>query len=75
MKLNLYIKMHTPAFDFDDRPGYEAARILRDLAERIEAHPNFSEGLSMPLLDHNGTEVGNMHLTHNEWQDEPDAQT
>jgi hypothetical protein len=36
----------------------EAARILRKLADRIEFHPNFSEGHEQCLHDANGNEVG-----------------
>ena len=43
--------------EFEDDPSFEAARIFRDLAKRIEGHPHFSEGHCQPIT----TEVGD-HL-------------
>lgn len=71
MKLNLYIKMHGPAFA--ENPSREAARIFRELADRINNHPHFSEGHSQPLTTEDGKEVGYWGLHANEWQDEPGA--
>lgn len=60
MQLVIKIKMDNAAFDSEcgGAGGYEAARILRALSDRIEGHPNFSEGHDQALLDVNGNEVG-----------------
>jgi len=42
--------------------SYETARILRDLAKRIDGNPHFSAGYSQPLRDINGNEVGYMSV-------------
>lgn len=49
------IDMDNAAFE---QPTYEVARILRDLAERVEGHPHFSPGHDNTLRDYNGNEVG-----------------
>lgn len=56
MKLDITIKMDNAAFEDDG--GAEAARILRELANKIDGHPHFSEGHSNALYDANGNEVG-----------------
>ena len=58
MKLFLKLDMNNDAFVESYSPSIEAARILRELAKRIENHPHFSEGLDQPLHDANGNEVG-----------------
>jgi len=50
--------MDNAAFTDNDDPSHEAARILRDLAQRIDGHPHFSPGHSQALHDANGNEVG-----------------
>jgi hypothetical protein len=44
---------------FEDGEGYEVARILRELAERIEDQPNL-HNTYIPLMDYNGNKVGEM---------------
>lgn len=54
MELIISIKMDNAAFD--GCRGFEAARILRELADKIEDDP-LSE-LSLPVRDYNGNRVG-----------------
>ncbi|MGA2263863.1 MAG: hypothetical protein ABSH28_20825 [Acidobacteriota bacterium] len=64
MRMTIEVDMNNAAFT-EDGPGaesYEAARILRDLADRIECHPHFSPGHSQALRDINGNEVGRMGI-------------
>jgi len=58
MKLFLKLDMTSDAFVESYAHSIEAARILRELAKRIEGHPHFSEGHEQCLLDANGNEVG-----------------
>jgi len=56
MKLVIEINMTNDAFvNFRDA---ETARILRNLATRIDGHPHFSPGHDYALHDINGNEVG-----------------
>ena len=43
---------------FEGQHTFELARILRDLADRIEGHPHCSPGHCQPLRDFNENEVG-----------------
>jgi hypothetical protein len=56
----LSINMENDAFA--ENPGEEVARILRDVANRVEGHPHFSKGHSQPLRDANGNTVGNFDV-------------
>lgn len=56
MKLTIHIRMDNAAFDED--PSAEACRILRNLVDRLDGHPNFSPGHGQPVHDINGNEVG-----------------
>ena len=56
MKAVLEISMDTPAFA--EAPSAECARILRELADRIDGHPHFSPGHDQALHDSDGKEVG-----------------
>ena len=56
MKTIIEIRMENAAFE--DAPDQEVARILRDLAQRIDGHPHFSPGHDQALRDANGNEVG-----------------
>jgi len=56
MKTIIEIKMDNAAFE-DNHSG-ETARILRELAQRIDGHPHFSPGHDQALRDVNGNEVG-----------------
>jgi hypothetical protein len=56
METTIKIKMDNAAFD--DDPSVEVARILRDLAKKIDGHPHFSPGFDCAILDQNGNEVG-----------------
>jgi len=60
----LKIEIETGNDAFEGQPGEEVARILRELADMIEAenenlHENFQP---MPLLDLNGNRVGYVSL-------------
>ena len=64
MRMTIDLEMNNAAFT-DNGPGaesYEAVRILRDLADRIECHPHLSPGYSQALRDINGTKVGRMDI-------------
>jgi len=56
VKIIILISANNDAFQ-EDASG-ETARILRELASRIERHPHFSEGHDQALYDDNGNEVG-----------------
>lgn len=45
---------------FEPEPEYEIARILRELADKIES--NVLEEISCGLHDINGNNVGNLHV-------------
>ena len=57
MKLTIEIAMDNAAFQ-EGEHSWEVARILRDLAKRIEGHPHFWPGHSAAILDVNGNEIG-----------------
>jgi hypothetical protein len=57
-KLNINMENDT----FVENPSEEVARILRDLADRIKGHSNFSKGHSQPLRDINGNTVGGFDI-------------
>ncbi|MBZ5499078.1 MAG: hypothetical protein LAP85_21985 [Acidobacteriia bacterium] len=64
MRMTIEVEMSNAAFT-EDGPGsesHEAARILRDLAGRIECHPHFSPGLTQALHDINGNNVGRVDV-------------
>lgn len=57
------VEIETGGAAFDGAPGFEIARILRGLADRVEAHPTEVDGKSLDvagfvLLDINGNRVG-----------------
>lgn len=56
METWIKISMDNDAF-VDNQTG-ETARILRNLADRIDGHPHFSAGHDQALRDINGNEVG-----------------
>jgi hypothetical protein len=58
MKFVLTITCNNAAFHEYDTPSCEVARILHELAKRIDGHPHFSIGHSQPVYDINGNEVG-----------------
>ena len=64
MRMTIDLEMNNAAFTEDghDAESHEAARILRDLAGRIECHPQFSSGISLALRDINGNKVGRMEV-------------
>lgn len=53
----IIIKLEIKGSAFDEYPGLEAARILRELADRIENMTQAPEGVMM-LHDVNGNNVG-----------------
>lgn len=56
------IEIKTDNAAFEDDPGYEVARILRKLADRVE-----SEGLDqVRLMDINGNCVGSVEVEDSE---------
>lgn len=57
-ELTLGMKLDNAAFD--DEPGYEVCRILRDLADKIEQRGLQDE---MILWDINGNRVGKVAVT------------
>jgi hypothetical protein len=62
--MTIEVEMDNAAFT-EDGPGaqrHEAARILRDLANRIECNPHFSPDYSQALRDINGNKVGHMAI-------------
>ena len=61
MKVQIIIKTDNAAFE--DDPTAEVARILRELAKRIDSHPHFSPGIQLRLRDFNGNEVGYCTVT------------
>ena len=65
MRMRIDMTMESAAFT-DGDPSYEATRILRALASRLEGHPHFSPGHSQPLHDANGNEVGMMDIVASE---------
>ena len=54
----VYIKIMRCSEVFQELPTHEVARILRDLADRVEGHPHFSAGHYQNLMDVNGNNVG-----------------
>ena len=68
MRMLIEMTMENAAFadGGNGDPSYEAARILRALANRLEGHPHFSPGHSQPLHDANGNEVGMMDIVASE---------
>lgn len=58
MKVEIKIVCDNAAFVDNDEPSVEVARILHELANRIEHHPHFSPGHDQALHDINGNEVG-----------------
>lgn len=58
--LKLFIETGNAAFD--DYPATELARILRDLAKRIESDP----AQYIPLHDFNGNKVGECQISESD---------
>ena len=56
--MNITIKINCDNAAFEDYASLEVARILLDLANRVEDRPNFSPGTSLPVRDINGNVVG-----------------
>ena len=63
MELKIAIRMENAAFG--DQPEQEMARILSELAARLEnGYLDLTdEGDSIPLRDHNGNKVGSAEVT------------
>jgi hypothetical protein len=61
MKLKIEIQMDNSAFDDDNGGGFECARILRDLADRIDG--GLAEKTRVALMDINGNKVGEAKVT------------
>ena len=61
MKVHIEVRCDNDAFgESDDDKGHELARILRDLADRVERYgPNGPER----IRDANGNQVGSMVVT------------
>ena len=62
MKATLKIDMDNAAFV--ENPGYELARILRDLADRVECADSFENEYdsTMSARDFNGNRVGELKV-------------
>lgn len=56
MEFKLEINLEDSAFD--EMPGYEIARILRELAERVEYNTEVNKGEGGTLKDINGNIAG-----------------
>ena len=57
MKTQIEIRMDNAAFD-EGGKGYELARILRDLADKVQETHSFNENDDTKLRDGNGNTVG-----------------
>ena len=57
MDVTIKINCDNAAF-FDEGPSFEVARILRELADKQEGNPHFSDGYSSDIRDYNGNSVG-----------------
>lgn len=69
MYLRVNISTENEAFDSDEKCGTELARILRDLAGRVENKNRRAIGRSdMPILDVNGNRCGYFTVTETEEQ-------
>ena len=53
-KFSLHLDTDNAAFD--DDVGYEVARILRDIADKVERD---GEDACLPIMDINGNRIGN----------------
>lgn len=62
MKIKIQIDTSNAAFA-DDNGGAEAARILRDLAERLEGSGTLARSDTKQLHDTNGNKVGTYTTT------------
>jgi hypothetical protein len=60
MKLKITITMDNAAFE--DSKGFEAARILTKLADKMQEH-SLEPGDEYPLIDINGNRVGEAKVT------------
>lgn len=59
MDVTIKINCDNAAFeDNENGASGEVARILRQLANKIDGHPHFSPGHDQALYDANGNEVG-----------------
>jgi len=61
MKATIKVKMDNAAFELDN--GFELARILRDLADRVEGYEVVHPGNEFALHDTNGNTVGELKVT------------
>lgn len=61
MKLKITITMDNAAFEPEN--GFEAARILRDLAREIEGRGHVLPGFQSNLREINGNRVGEAKVT------------
>ena len=57
MELTLNIKMDNAAFDDGNDGRYEAARILRGAADKLESGADYA-----PMMDVNGNKVGELNI-------------
>lgn len=61
MKLKVTIEMDNAAFE--DQAGSECARILRDVADKLEGRDMVSTGELFTTRDYNGNRVGEVKVT------------
>lgn len=66
MKMIIKLNMGNAAFMENDFPNDEAARILREMAAKLERNPPLSEGNDCALFDSNGHEVGFMTVSEDD---------
>ena len=63
--MKVEIKINTSKLEnktFEEGVSFDVAAVLREVADDIERHPHFSEGMSFPITVH-GQEVGYFSIT------------
>lgn len=58
MKVTITLTTDSAAFQDQGDPSLETARILKELAQKIEGHPHFSPGFDYALFDLYGKDCG-----------------
>lgn len=79
MKLTITMDMDNAAFEGENW-AHEAGRILRKVADELDAYHEYHEpGDSNPLIDYNGNKVGVVTITEDDREedeeDEPEPMT
>jgi hypothetical protein len=63
MDVTIRINCDNAAFIDDFTPTTELARILRELADKVDGNKWFDDGYSMSIMDINGNSVGHLSVT------------